>query len=484
MQPLAAPTAVPRPYDAGPSQAQRLMALGVGNGAADFLSLLMQDRDAPPVPAFEERSPENKERERDPQQRQAEEVDGEGPAAAAAPVEFFRTAGSRGEVERTRSEPSTLQAATPRPPERPETQREARPLRAEIKAAVESAALESRPRASLTAGTSPVALAAQDQTAAPAAGESRGAQPTAAQAEQSAQRPDFAQMAREAARGRSEGGTAQTNTQAATTIAGLDALARKAAQQQAAGTGPAAGSAAGTATAGQTPSSQQIASGQGLAQAAHLPLQAAEHAQGASRLGQAANSAGKPQSFVQSLATLDNLSGIPGSTQPAVKTETAVAAKPAQASARTQQPAVDQVAVQIQKAAASGKDRIQIKLNPAELGRVDVKLEFQADGGVRALVSVERPETLELLQRDARGLERALAEAGFKGGQTSLSFEMQSGGQGQGHGNGGFGDRLSDEAGSRGGAAAEAPALANADGTPPPAAASGAAGDGSVDIRI
>lgn len=476
MQPLAAPTATPRPHDAGLSQTQRLMALGVGNGAADFLSLLMQSREATLEAAFEERPPESKERERDPRQRQAEEVDGESPAAVAAPAEVFRTSGPRGEVERARPEPSTLQAVTARPPERPETQQEARPLRAEIKAAVEPVALESRPRASLTAGTSPVALAAQDQAAASAAGEGRGAQPAAAQAEVSAQRPDFAQMARAAAHGRSEPAAEQANT----TMAVLDAQARKTAQQQAAG-GTGAG---GVAASGQTPAPNQTPGHQALAQAAHLPAQAAEQAQGAPRLAQPANAAGKPQSFMQSLATLDSLSGTPGSTQPAAKTETAAAPKPAQASAKTQQPAVDQVAVQIQKAAAAGKDRIQIKLNPAELGRVDVKLEFQSDGGVRALVSVERPETFELLQRDARGLERALADAGFKGAQTSLSFEMQSGGQGQGHGNGGFGSRPSDDAGGRGGAAAETADLASADGTPSPAAASGAAGDGGVDIRI
>jgi flagellar hook-length control protein FliK len=86
---------------------------------------------------------------------------------------------------------------------------------------------------------------------------------------------------------------------------------------------------------------------------------------------------------------------------------------------------VDQVAVHIQRAAGAGQDRIRIRLHPAELGQIDVKLKVASDGVVKAIVSVERPETFELLQRDARGLEKALQDAGLKTDSGSLSFNLR-----------------------------------------------------------
>ncbi len=85
----------------------------------------------------------------------------------------------------------------------------------------------------------------------------------------------------------------------------------------------------------------------------------------------------------------------------------------------------EQVAVQIRRAVAAGNDRISIRLHPAELGRVQVRLEVADDGHVRALITAERAETLDLMQRDLRGLERALQDAGLKTDSGSLSFTLQ-----------------------------------------------------------
>ena len=85
---------------------------------------------------------------------------------------------------------------------------------------------------------------------------------------------------------------------------------------------------------------------------------------------------------------------------------------------------------QLSRAAALGKDRISLQLNPSELGRVDVKLEFAQDQSMRAVITADRPETLDLLQRDARALERALQDAGDN---NALNFahrqDQQAGGQ-------------------------------------------------------
>jgi flagellar hook-length control protein FliK len=95
-------------------------------------------------------------------------------------------------------------------------------------------------------------------------------------------------------------------------------------------------------------------------------------------------------------------------------------------------PPAEQIAVQIQRAAAQGQNRVQIRLNPAELGRIDVKVEVGDDGHVRAALAVDKPETLDLMQRDPRALERALQAAGLKTDQDSLNFSLRDDGTGEG----------------------------------------------------
>ncbi len=83
------------------------------------------------------------------------------------------------------------------------------------------------------------------------------------------------------------------------------------------------------------------------------------------------------------------------------------------------------MAVEIARNFAAGNNRFQIRMDPPELGRIDVRLNIDENGALRARLSVERPETLDLLQRDARALERALAEAGFEGTRTNLEFSLK-----------------------------------------------------------
>jgi len=64
-------------------------------------------------------------------------------------------------------------------------------------------------------------------------------------------------------------------------------------------------------------------------------------------------------------------------------------------------------------------------MDPPELGRIDVKLEFGRDGRMTANLSVERAETLDLLLRDARALERALAGSGLNTDKDSLNFSLK-----------------------------------------------------------
>ena len=90
---------------------------------------------------------------------------------------------------------------------------------------------------------------------------------------------------------------------------------------------------------------------------------------------------------------------------------------------------IEQVAVQIKKAIGEGADKINIKLQPAKLGKVEVRMEIGKDGILTANVIAEKPETLELLQRDVRGLEKVLQEGGLKTDTQSFNFSLKQQGQ-------------------------------------------------------
>lgn len=79
-------------------------------------------------------------------------------------------------------------------------------------------------------------------------------------------------------------------------------------------------------------------------------------------------------------------------------------------------------------------NRFDIRLDPVELGRIDVRLDIDRESGtVSADLVVDRPSTLALLQRDADALQQALSQAGLDAsGGVSLSLRDGTGGQNQG----------------------------------------------------
>lgn len=85
------------------------------------------------------------------------------------------------------------------------------------------------------------------------------------------------------------------------------------------------------------------------------------------------------------------------------------------------------IALQISKHIARGVSTFQIRLDPAEMGRVDVKLELAQDGRVTAHLTVEKAETLDLLQKDAKALEQALKDAGLDADDDTLNFSLKDG---------------------------------------------------------
>ena len=86
----------------------------------------------------------------------------------------------------------------------------------------------------------------------------------------------------------------------------------------------------------------------------------------------------------------------------------------------------EQISVQIAKALNSGIDKINIQLKPENLGRIEVKMEIAQDGRLTAVVTAEKPETLEQLQRDSKELAKALQESGLQTDEGSLSFNLRA----------------------------------------------------------
>jgi flagellar hook-length control protein FliK len=89
------------------------------------------------------------------------------------------------------------------------------------------------------------------------------------------------------------------------------------------------------------------------------------------------------------------------------------------------------VAVAIAAQAVAGKNRFAIRLDPPELGRIDVRLDVDRDGRVTSRLVVERADTLDLLRRDAPQLERALHDVGLKTGTDAMQFSLRDQGSGQ-----------------------------------------------------
>jgi flagellar hook-length control protein FliK len=83
------------------------------------------------------------------------------------------------------------------------------------------------------------------------------------------------------------------------------------------------------------------------------------------------------------------------------------------------------LALEIAASIKSGKSRFEIRLDPADLGRIDVRIDIDRNGQVTSHLTVEKPETLSILRQDAPQLQRALDDAGVKTGSGGLQFSLR-----------------------------------------------------------
>jgi hypothetical protein len=92
-------------------------------------------------------------------------------------------------------------------------------------------------------------------------------------------------------------------------------------------------------------------------------------------------------------------------------------------------PAAAQVGGEIIRRFNGHDTSFQLRLDPPELGRVDVRLDVSRDHRVTAVISADSPQALSDLARGARDLHQALQSAGLDLADDGLRFDLSSNGQ-------------------------------------------------------
>lgn len=108
--------------------------------------------------------------------------------------------------------------------------------------------------------------------------------------------------------------------------------------------------------------------------------------------------------------------------------------------------AAEQVQVAITTMKDEGINSITMQLEPADLGRVEIKMDT-VEGKTNIAFLVDKPETLDALSRDARSLERMLQDAGVRADAGSMQFNLRQQAQEQASGDDKKGSKRADAAG-------------------------------------
>jgi flagellar hook-length control protein FliK len=89
---------------------------------------------------------------------------------------------------------------------------------------------------------------------------------------------------------------------------------------------------------------------------------------------------------------------------------------------------VDQIApvlvASLQK--SDGQQSVTVRLQPAELGQVQIRVDQSVAGAAHIAITADRPETLQLLQRDEPGLQQVLDQAGVASTGRTVSFQVSA----------------------------------------------------------
>ncbi len=138
------------------------------------------------------------------------------------------------------------------------------------------------------------------------------------------------------------------------------------------------------------------------------------------------NTASLQSSAIASTSSANNLTATPVALPVTVTPMTVASSPVAQSSYASQtHPAIQTVAAAIAKnAKESGPQTISMRLDPPELGKLQVEMKYKKGDPLKVHVVLEKADTATMFQKDAHALESALKDAGVQLDGSSLSFEF------------------------------------------------------------
>ena len=83
--------------------------------------------------------------------------------------------------------------------------------------------------------------------------------------------------------------------------------------------------------------------------------------------------------------------------------------------------------VHVARRLIDGGSELTVRLTPAGMGRVEVRMAFDESGTLRATVAAEHPAALDMLRRESADLGRALNDAGVRADVQSFRFDTRTG---------------------------------------------------------
>ena len=83
-----------------------------------------------------------------------------------------------------------------------------------------------------------------------------------------------------------------------------------------------------------------------------------------------------------------------------------------------------------------GQRSINVRLDPADLGSVEISLQISKDSEVSAKIKASNPHTLAMMLQDAPAIRHALEQTGLKTTESSLQFSGSDDGRGAGQNSG------------------------------------------------
>ena len=88
-----------------------------------------------------------------------------------------------------------------------------------------------------------------------------------------------------------------------------------------------------------------------------------------------------------------------------------------------------EMGVEIARRISAGVEELVIRLDPAELGRISIRMSLTDQGSLRAVLAADAPAALEVLRHEIGDLGRALEQAGVRTDADSLRFDRGQGGE-------------------------------------------------------